>query len=412
VADMSRYRVFMALVLSGLVVLSACSSATPAAPASGTSSVSASVRIGRYVQVFASPLPANPAQSRVVEGFREAQVLWGKSVIAWHLVPPVRAYVTGQALTHLIGAMNTGKVHDLVWAGMDRFFMTRVTAITGRSAMVATCDDGSKFTEENPRTGKVDASFLSSPQEQYLFETWRMVWLGGHWAITAYSVTSLPSRTAVPCQPGMSGVGASRAPDVAVLLRQTGAAIRAASSVHISGTVPQAGKTVGVNLAVTRSGALSGQISENGAAITVLATHGHTYLKLSAEFLKLSRLPAAVCTLFCGKYLEATTTQSQALLNGLSMGSLMDSITQFIASTPARPISYVGTGTVDGEPTWLLQDSYEDLVYVASHGKPYILRVVAAQPSAGTLSLTQWDAAPIPGPPPTSQVVKLSQLTG
>jgi hypothetical protein len=73
VADMSRYGVFMALVLSGLVVLSACSSAKPAAPAGGTGSVSASVHIGRYTQVFASPLPANPAQSRVVEGFRQAR---------------------------------------------------------------------------------------------------------------------------------------------------------------------------------------------------------------------------------------------------------------------------------------------------------------------------------------------------
>jgi hypothetical protein len=290
--------------------------------------------------------------------------------------------------------------------------MTRVTAVTGRSAIVSTCDDGSRFTEENPRTGKIDASFLSSPQQEYLFETWRMLWLGGHWAITAYSVAALPSRPAVPCQPGMSGAGASRPPDVAVLLRETGAALRAASSVHMSGTVRQGGKTVGVNLAMTRSGGLSGQISEDGGVLTVLATHGHTYLKLSADFLKLSRLPAAVCTLFCGKYLEATAVQSQALINGLSMRSLIDSMTQSIASTPARTVSYVGTGTADGQPAWLLPDSYGNLVYVASHDKPYILRIVAAQASAGTLSLTQWDAVPIPGPPPASQVVNLSQLTG
>src|SRR5258708_2299061 len=80
----------------------------------GCSSCAASVHIGGYTQVFASPLPANRAQARVVQDFREGQVLWGKSVIAWHLVPPVRGYVTGQALTHLIAAANTGKAHDLV----------------------------------------------------------------------------------------------------------------------------------------------------------------------------------------------------------------------------------------------------------------------------------------------------------
>ncbi len=213
---------------------------------------------------FASPLPANPARAAVVEGFREGQVLWEKSENARHLVPPVRRYVTGQALTHLAAAVKAGKARDLVPAGVDRFFMTRVTAITGRNAVIATCDDGSKFKQENPRTGKVDAAFLPSPGQEYLFETWRMVQLSGHWAITAFSLVTLPSRSAEPCQPGMAGSTPPRRPNVAVLLRQMSAALRAASSVHISGTVRQGAKTLGVNLGITRSGGFSGTISENG----------------------------------------------------------------------------------------------------------------------------------------------------
>jgi hypothetical protein len=406
---MSRFRVFMALALSGVLTLSACSSA---APVGSTSSVPASVHFGRYTQEFASPLPASSVRAAVVEGFREGQVLWTKSEIAWHLVAPVRSYVTGQALTHLIAAVKAGKADDVAPAGTDRLFMTRVTAVAGRNATVATCDDGSSFEQENPRTGKIDASLVALPQQDYIFETWRMVQLGGHWAITAFSLAFLPSRSALACQPGMSGAGASRRPDVAVLLRTMRTALRTARSVRVSGTVREGGKSLGVNLGMTRFSGISGQISEDGAAFTVLATRGQTYLELSAAFLKLSRLPAAACTLFCGKYLELTPAQSQPLLSGLNMPSLMDSISNSIADMRADAVTYVGTGTADAQPAWLLMDPQGNLAYIASQGRPYLLRVVAAQPSAGAVSLTQWDAVQIPGPPPPSQIVSVSQLTG
>ena len=63
------------------------------------------------------------------------------------------------------------------------------------------------------------------------------------------------------------------------------AALRVASGVHITGTVQQAGKTVGVNLGITRSDGIWGEVTENGAVFTVLATHGHGYLKLNAAFI-------------------------------------------------------------------------------------------------------------------------------
>jgi hypothetical protein len=271
---MGRHGAFAALMLSGLLLLSACGSGAPASrPAVRVSSV---VHIGPYTQVFASPLPANPAQAGVVESFREGQVLWDKSENAQHLVPPVRDYVTGQALTHLTSAMKANKAHGLVPAGLDRFFMTRVTSIRGRNATLVTCDDGSKFKQVNPRTGKVNLAFEPTPGQSYLFETWRMAQLSGHWAIAALSVASLPSRSAEPCQPGMTGYGPSRRPAVAVLLRGMSTALRTASSVHISGTLQQGGKTMGVNFGITRSGEFSGQITENGVVITVLATHGKT----------------------------------------------------------------------------------------------------------------------------------------
>jgi hypothetical protein len=319
----------------------------------------------------------------------------------------VRDYVTGQALTHLAAAMKAGKARDLVSAGTDRFFMTRVTVLTGRSAIVATCDDGSKFKEANPRTGKVNAGFLPTPGQAYLFETWRMGRLSGHWAITGLSVASLPSRSAEPCQPGMTGAGPSRRPNVAVLLRQMSAALRAARSVHITGAIRQDGKTLGVNLSVTRSGELYGRVSENGATLTILATHDHFYLKLSAAFLRVAHLPATACRLFCGKYLAYPAAQSHLLVGHLNMSSMTRSLT----STLAREVTLLGAVSVGGKPAWLLQDSHENSIYLAAHGEPYVLREISAPPGEESANLTQWNAVPIPGPPPANQIVRLSQLT-
>jgi len=108
---MSRHGAFTVLVLSGLLLLSTCGSGKPAGPSAVR--VASVVRVGPFTQVFAGPLPANPAQAAVVEGFREGQVLWNKSANAWHLVPPVREYVTGQMLTHLFSAMKTAR--HMIW---------------------------------------------------------------------------------------------------------------------------------------------------------------------------------------------------------------------------------------------------------------------------------------------------------
>ena len=208
---MIRSGAVLALCLSGLLAVSACGSG-PARPAStaaasgapGTTAPAApgssaeSVRAGPYTQVFATPLPANPAQAKVIAGFREAQALWDKADYTWRVGAPVKAYVTGQALTNLIAAVAAGRAHHLVPAGAERLFLTHVSGITGSTATVTTCDDGSKLKEENHKTGAT----ITIPLDQaYIFETWHMVKLSGHWGVTAFSLATPPSPRAAPCQP-------------------------------------------------------------------------------------------------------------------------------------------------------------------------------------------------------------------
>jgi len=211
---MSRLAAPLVLCVSGLLILTACSlersvtpggnvtrSGTSASPVPVANSSTESVRLGPFTQVFSTPLPASPAQAKVVAGFRVAQILWEKSNIAGHLVKPVKAYVIGEALYHLVTAMTVNKSHDLVPAGTDRMFKTRVTSLTGNTATVTTCDDGSKYREQNPRTGKVNAAYTPSLHQAYLFETWYMVYISGNWAISSFSVATYPDPSAQHCQP-------------------------------------------------------------------------------------------------------------------------------------------------------------------------------------------------------------------
>lgn len=187
-----------ALFISGLLAVSACSSATSGG-AQGSSTET--VRIGSYTQVFATALPAGHAQAKVISEFRKGQVLWERSNRAWRLVAPVTTYVTGRALADLSAAVAAGKQRHLVPAGTDRFFRTRVTALTATTATIATCDDGSKFREKDQRTGHVDQASAPKPSQSYLYETWHMVRRSGHWAISAFTLSMLPSPAARACQP-------------------------------------------------------------------------------------------------------------------------------------------------------------------------------------------------------------------
>lgn len=185
-------------LLCCLLAVAACSSATPAGP-----SVPGTVQAGRLTEEFGSPIPADSAQAAVIEGFREAWVLWDQSSEDQRLAAPVTDYVTGKALTsNLEYVISNEKRQDVVPGGADRFFKTTVTALSASAATVSTCDDASEFHVIYKRTGKIDNAYeATSPSEQYLFEIFTMTRRSGHWAISSISIVQLPDHRADQCQP-------------------------------------------------------------------------------------------------------------------------------------------------------------------------------------------------------------------
>jgi hypothetical protein len=224
------------------------------------------------------------------------------------------------------------------------------------------------------------------------------------WAALPAAATVL--LTAAACGSGGSGASSNPTrPAPATLIKETQTAARQASSVHVAGTVTESGRALGLNLSMTRSGELSGQLSVDGAGFSVLSTGGNSYIKVTSAFLRFQHYSNAVCKLFCDKYLKVSTAQSRSLVGGLSMTRVLGD-----TQKSSSQVHNAGTATVNGQGTWVLRSSDGSTAYVASHGKPYLLRLVAPPAKSGRLDFTQWNSATIPSPPPSNQVVDLGQL--
>ena len=146
------------------------------------------------------PLPADPARAKVVTGFERGFLLWDESQENFGLVSPVTSWVTGSALSTLKRTLVNEAQFEEVPAGIDRFFNTSVTALSGSEATLVTCDDGSKANLENPRTHAIDPTPVPLDQ-QYLYITWGMTQLSGHWAIKSLTVAPSSSAEAKSCLP-------------------------------------------------------------------------------------------------------------------------------------------------------------------------------------------------------------------
>ncbi len=226
-------------------------------------------------------------------------------------------------------------------------------------------------------------------------------------AIPAAAAISLG---AAACGSGGSHTSAAPPPAPATLAKEIRAAIQHASSVHVSGSGSENGTTMTVNLSMTRSGGMSGQISVSGAGFTVLSTHGSSYIKVTGAFLKYAHLPTAACSMMCGRYLKLPPAEAQSLAGGLSMRGMGTGSFMGITMNGSPNFRIVGTANVNGQRAWVLRDSDGSTAYVASSGTAYPLRVVAPPSKQGRLDFTQWNSVTIPPPPPASQVVDLSKL--
>jgi hypothetical protein len=184
------------------------------------------------------------------------------------------------------------------------------------------------------------------------------------------------------------------------------AAVQAATSVAFSGSVLVNGKLESMDVIMTKSGSLSGSVTEGGVKFTILVTGGKPYIKLNKAFLQLAHIPASACATACGKYLELPSSQAKSLTSGLSMSTLANQAFG-TPPTPAQASVRLVPSQYGGRPVWFGRyRSYT--VDIARTGKPYLLAMTAK--NGQVLRFSGWDTASVPGPPPASELVTPGQL--
>jgi hypothetical protein len=207
-----------------------------------------------------------------------------------------------------------------------------------------------------------------------------------------------------PTFPSTFTAAPSRSPSQTV--QQMRKAVNAASSVHLSGILRNGGKPIGLNLGLIRSGDFAGTITQNGVPLLLIDVSGKAYVKATAAYLHELKVPASVCSIMCGKYVELTPAEAASLAGNLNMSALLAS---FTGKTPR--FTNAGTTTVAGREGQVLGGPDGSRLVVAATGTPYPLQAVGRRGS-GTLNFTMWNAVPRPAAPPGDQVINLSQLTG
>ncbi len=184
-------------------------------------------------------------------------------------------------------------------------------------------------------------------------------------------------------------------------------AIKSAKSVHMTGSVTSDSQLITIDLSFIGADGLSGTMAVNGATLGLLAVGGRTYIKINSSFLTLAKVPASVCKVVCGKYVQVPKGDAQSITGELSMTGLINGLFDKLPSSAKTSSVDFAPGTYQGQPVLALRHA-GFVLDVAAQGKPYPLAITGTD--GEYLDFSDWNSATLPAAPPSSQLVNLSQL--
>jgi hypothetical protein len=192
-----------------------------------------------------------------------------------------------------------------------------------------------------------------------------------------------------------------------------------ASSLRMKGDIQDDGSRVGLDMALDRKGECAGTMSANGQGKADLVKTGDTlYMKYDEKFLRAQSDGASkeetdgVVAMLAGKWTKMSATGSDAK----DIASFCDLDTVLADFQDVNSDATRGkTTTVDGTPAIVLhekdgKDAYT--LYVATEGKPYLLKVVSkSADDPGTVTFGDFDT-PVPAEKPAGKVMDLDEMGG
>ncbi|HEY2768419.1 MAG TPA: hypothetical protein VGI76_09185 [Solirubrobacteraceae bacterium] len=201
-----------------------------------------------------------------------------------------------------------------------------------------------------------------------------------------------------------SGNGvASKSPSEIVSEAKTAA--DGASSVHVSGSIVNAGSTIALDMDLLKGTGGSGRLSQNGLSFELVDVGGSVYIKGSPEFYR-HFAGGAAAQLLQGKWLKAPANTGSFA----SLGSLTD-LRKLLDSTLSShgSLSKGAPSTIEGQEAIGVKDvTRGGTLYVATNGKPFPLEITKGGSGGGKVTFTNWNA-PVTVKAP-AKAVDLGQL--
>jgi hypothetical protein len=167
------------------------------------------------------------------------------------------------------------------------------------------------------------------------------------------------------------------------------AATNSAKSVHISGTVPENGRPLTLDLHIAGSRGGSGWMAEKGARADIIRIGSKAYMKGSPAFW-VSFGGKAAAQFFAGRWIMGSATTG----NLASLTPLTD-LHQFVGGmlTSHGKLVKGATTTIAGQPVIAVTDTAQGgTLYIATNGQPYPMELVKTGASPGKLTFDQWNA--------------------
>jgi hypothetical protein len=194
-----------------------------------------------------------------------------------------------------------------------------------------------------------------------------------------------------------------------------------ATSLRMKGDMPddEDGGTIRIDMALDKKGECAGTMSMNGQGKADLIKTGDTvYMKYDEAFLRAQSKGDSksetdgVVEMLAGKWTKMAATGSDAK----DIASFCDLDTVLAGAEDVNSDATRGkTSSVDGTPAIVLhekdgKDRYT--LYVATEGKPYLLRVDSTSAKdPGTLTFSEYDK-PVPAEKPAGKILDLDKLGG
>jgi hypothetical protein len=174
----------------------------------------------------------------------------------------------------------------------------------------------------------------------------------------------------------------------AEILAATKLAAERARAVHVSGSIANGGRPVGLDVNILAGRGARGRLSENGLSFELIQTGGSVYIKGSPAFYR--RLGgAAAAQLLQGRWLKVPASSPEFA----SLSSLTDlrRLVDTALSTPGGVVKS-GTTTVNGKRAVVLTSpSKGGMLFVARTGRPYPIQITKQGANGGSISFDRWD---------------------